>query len=49
MNGAPGPIIFDPATYKHVEQSLSLEDNKLSNDELLRYAKIASDLRIAFS
>ena len=49
ISGEPGSIVFDPSSYKQVETFLTTEQNKLSREELERYAIIASELRASFT
>ena len=40
-----GTILFDPDEYKDVNYQFSLENHKLHQDELLRYATMATNIR----
>ena len=45
ISGQRGVFLFDPEEYKRHDPTLTKELRKLSNEELLRYATMASKIR----
>ena len=43
-----GDVIFDPAEWKGKSDSLTIDQHKLTNDKLMSYAAIATNLRRNF-
>ena len=43
-----GEIMFDPDSYKGEDDQLTIQDNQLSDDQLLDYARRATSLRRLF-
>ena len=40
-----GTILFDPSTYDDEKEQLTINNYKLSEEQLLEYAKLASQIR----